>query len=120
MTIVNHDAIARGFTISSQITQVVTNSSGRIAPLNGSALSRYEANSTWVVNLGSGQVLTFPATSSFALGSASFVSLGSGGSAPVTVTYLNPEDGAVTFALSVSELCAPPGVGPVSVSYTVG
>jgi hypothetical protein len=121
LTITNHDEVPRGFSISSEITQVVGNTgNGTIGLLRNATLANYEANSTWLVNLGNGQSLTYPGTASFSLGSTTFVQLDPGDSATVTVTYLNPQTGAVGFNLDVTELCAPSGVGPITSSFTVG
>jgi hypothetical protein len=120
LDIANHDVVNRGYSIESTITQVVTNTGGTIGPLNGSALQQYEANSTWIVHLPDGRTVTYGGTASFAFNSTTFVQIGSGGSASVIVTYLNPEAGAVTYELTVTELCAPGGIGTESAHFTVG
>jgi membrane-associated protease RseP (regulator of RpoE activity) len=121
ITITNHDQVPRGFTVSSGISQVVADVNGTPKPLEGPALASFEANSTWVVVLPSGPTLTYSGATSFGTGSGRFVQLDVGASAQVTVTYLNTMAGAVTFSLTVSELCAPGGESLTqSETFTVG
>jgi hypothetical protein len=119
LTTVNQDEISHGYLVSGTITSVVATVGGKPMELTGPALAAFEANSTWRVYLPNGNTSNFTGAGAFSEPTDQYFALDPGGSANVTVTYLNSQPAVVTLSVTVAELCNGGGPAPQSVKVTI-
>jgi membrane-associated protease RseP (regulator of RpoE activity) len=112
----NQDPVPHGFLFSTTVTQVTTTVGNRTQTLNGSALADFLANSTWVLHLPSGSVVTLTG-GNVSVPSSDYSRVGGyGGSATLLAMYSNTQQAVVSITINIFMVCPPTGFSPASVS----
>ncbi|MFZ1023993.1 MAG: site-2 protease family protein [Thermoplasmata archaeon] len=114
----NQDPVPHGFLFSTSISSVTTTVNNQTMPLNGTALARFIANSSWIFYLPSGVVTTAANAGNVTIPSDLYSAVDGGAHGRLIATYLNRQQGAVTITITVSVICPPSGATPVSATFT--
>ncbi|HEV2316227.1 MAG TPA: site-2 protease family protein [Thermoplasmata archaeon] len=105
LSVANQDLVDHAYLMSATIVQVVQTVGGNVTRLNGTALTSFEANSTWIVTPPNGNVSTFAHAPSFSSPRAAYALVGDGATGRFNVVFQNPQQAAVTLDLVVTQLC---------------
>ncbi|MGI0132246.1 MAG: site-2 protease family protein [Thermoplasmata archaeon] len=119
MSIANGDVVSHGYLVSATIGSVYANVNGAPKPLEGANLTSFEANSTWRIVLPNGNVTSMNGSGVLTLPTEDYATLPAGGSAPVTITYMNTRSAVVDVTVTVEPLCNSGGPGAESFGFTL-
>ena len=115
--ITNQDLAPHGLVFAAQVTAAWAN---QTTPLNRSPLHSWAATSHWTFDLGGTTYTVSDSANATVPGGGGFYTLNASEQLPVTILYYNSQPAyAVTIVLTISEVCQPPGSGPVSFDFNL-
>ncbi len=122
VNLTNVDPVAHGLVFLVAVSAVYPNGTG--PPLNATALAAWASQSNWVVNLSGERFVLTRSANITAPGNGAFYTLNgtpaAGSTVAVAITFTNSEPSAeVDIVLTASEVCPPPGSGPLSLTFAL-
>ncbi|HTT35994.1 MAG TPA: site-2 protease family protein [Thermoplasmata archaeon] len=119
-SVADQDLIGHAYVVNGSVVKVVgSTGNGTSAPLSGAALAAYLANSSWTVVLPNGNTSLANGHGSFTLPADQYAAIDAGTAATFQVTYANPVQATVVILVTVNEVCAIPGAGPQTETFTI-
>jgi hypothetical protein len=111
LSVANGDLVDHAYLISASIVQVVQTVGGNVTRLNGSALTSFQSNSSWVLTEPNGNTSSFPRAPSFTTARPAYALVGEGATGHFSIEFENLQQAAVTIEIVVTQLCPVPGMG---------
>jgi len=118
VNVTNGDPVDHGYGFTATLTEVTLHSAGTNTTLNSSQVMAWAENATWTYTLANGSRVTVTGVAG-ALPSSDYLTIATGATVPVRVTFTNSFPVSETvlvayFELSASQDCAVSGTGAAS------